>query len=101
MPQQIAIATSHSGFCLSDIVAYFLGYANPGEATMPVHMGGVARNDPRLIQTLEMLGSDASRDREGFSVELHIVTIPDDVDWIIEDYDGDEWVAEVHRTWRW
>jgi hypothetical protein len=28
------------------------------------------------------------------------VDIPDDVKWEIEEYDGNEWVAEVHRTWR-
>ena len=26
--------------------------------------------------------------------------IPDDVEWYVEEYDGIEWVAEVHRTWR-
>jgi hypothetical protein len=31
---------------------------------------------------------------------LKIVEIPDDVDWIIQEYDGTEWVAERHRTWR-
>ena len=30
---------------------------------------------------------------------LKIIEIPDDVDWIIEEYDGNEWVAEKHRTW--
>ena len=30
---------------------------------------------------------------------LKIIEIPDDVDWIIEEYDGAEWVAEKHRTW--
>jgi hypothetical protein len=29
-----------------------------------------------------------------------VVTIPDDVAWTIEEYDGNEWVAEVHRTWK-
>jgi hypothetical protein len=28
------------------------------------------------------------------------VDIPLDIQWTIEEYDGDEWVAEVHRTWR-
>jgi hypothetical protein len=31
---------------------------------------------------------------------LAIVEIPDDVQWIIEENDGMEWVAEKHRTWR-
>ena len=31
--------------------------------------------------------------------DLKIVEVPDDVEWTIKDYDGIEWVAEVHRTW--
>jgi hypothetical protein len=31
--------------------------------------------------------------------ELRIADVPDDVKWTIEEYDGQEWVAEVHRTW--
>jgi hypothetical protein len=27
------------------------------------------------------------------------VDIPDDVNWYIEEYDGNEHVAERHRTW--
>lgn len=30
---------------------------------------------------------------------LKVVEIPEDVDWQIDEYDGLEWVAEVHRTW--
>lgn len=36
-------------------------------------------------------------------VEFHqlikVVEVPDDVDWDIADYDGMEWVEEIHRTW--
>ena len=56
----------------------------------------IERNDPFLIQVVEELGFEAS---DLFS-ELKVVEIPDDVDWIIQDYDGREWVAEKHRTWR-
>ena len=31
--------------------------------------------------------------------QLKIVEIPDDVKWIVEEYDGIELIAEVHRTW--
>ena len=43
---------------------------------------------------------DKSSDTDG---KLKIVEIPDDVPedgWTIQDYDGKEWVAEKHRTWR-
>jgi hypothetical protein len=29
-----------------------------------------------------------------------VVEIPDGVEWEIAEYDGLEWVAEKHRTWR-
>lgn len=56
----------------------------------------IARDDPALVQTVEELGEKAN----GKYSWLKVVEIPDDVDWYIEEYDGDEWVAEKHRVWR-
>ena len=56
----------------------------------------IERNDPILVQVVEEMGSNA----DGSVAELKIVEVPDDVEWMIEEYDGTEWVAEVHRTWR-
>jgi hypothetical protein len=56
----------------------------------------VKRDNPLLVQVVEELG-ELANDR--FS-ELKIVEVPDGVDWYIEEYDGLEWVAEQHRTWR-
>lgn len=53
------------------------------------------RNDPALVQTVEELGDKAA----GRYSSLKIVEIPDDVKWEIDEYDGLEWVAEVHRKW--
>lgn len=53
------------------------------------------RDDPVLVQVVRELGSAAG---SRYS-ELKIVEIPSDVEWIIEEYDGLEWVAEKHRTW--
>ena len=54
------------------------------------------RIDPILIQIVEEMGEEAS----GQYSNLKVVEIPDDVDWEIKDYDGVEWIAEKHRTWR-
>lgn len=53
------------------------------------------RTDPDLIAVVEELGAKAS----GRFAQLVIIEIPDDVEWEIEEYDGIEWVSEVHRTW--
>lgn len=55
----------------------------------------VARDDPDLVAVVEELGAKAN----GRHAELKVVDIPDDVNWYIEEYDGQEWVAERHRTW--
>ena len=53
------------------------------------------RSNPILISVVETLREEAN----GAYAELKIVEIPDDVNWCIEEYDGNEWISEVHRTW--
>lgn len=53
------------------------------------------RSDPDLVRVVEELGARAN----GRCAELAVVDIPDDVEYTIEEYDGLEHVAEVHRTW--
>ena len=53
------------------------------------------RNDPDLIKAIEELRKKASAYRS----DIIVIEIPDDVEWIIQDYDGIEWVAEKHRVW--
>lgn len=55
----------------------------------------VARDDPYLVQVIEELGARAN----GRHAKLKVVEIPADVDWEIDEYDGDETIAEKHRTW--
>jgi hypothetical protein len=54
------------------------------------------RNDPHLVQVVEESG-DCVVD-QGID-GLKIVEIPDGISWQIDDYDGNEWVSETHRTW--
>lgn len=60
----------------------------------------IARDDPRLIQIIEELGSGHRTGASGFCAHLRIIEIPDDVEWEIEEYDGNEHVAQKHETWR-
>jgi len=57
--------------------------------------GDIPRDDPHLVQTVEDLGDKAN----GSHAKLRVVEVPDDVKWEVEEYDGMEWVAEVHQTW--
>ena len=55
----------------------------------------IPRDNSLLIKVVEELGVHAN----GHHALLKVVEIPYDVDWLIEEYDGMEWIAEHHRTW--
>lgn len=55
----------------------------------------VPRDDPYLIKIVKELGMAAN----GPHSNLKIVEIPGDIEWLVQEYDGAEWVAEAHRTW--
>lgn len=54
-----------------------------------------SRTDPVLVRVVEQLGNIAS----GQYAKLKVVEIPDDVEWTLESNDGNELIAEKHRTW--
>lgn len=54
------------------------------------------RADPDLIKVIESLGDKAN----GQCAKLEVVEIPDGTDYEVEEYDGREWIAEKHATWR-
>ena len=60
-----------------------------------VHSFGIVRDDPDLIRVVEELSVLAG---DNYS-DLKIIEIPDDVVWELNDYDGREWISEVHRRW--
>lgn len=55
----------------------------------------IPRDDPILVQIVEEMGQESW----GNFAKLKVVEIPDDVNWYVDEYDGIEWVAEVHRKW--
>jgi len=113
--QKIVINTCYGGFgSLSKAAVHRAvelgwviteGYNDQGNYINPkaeVHYGtsysineeNVKRDNKVLVQLIKELGKDISS-----CTNYKVVEIPDDVKWIIEDYDGIEWVAEKHRTW--
>ena len=112
---KIVINTCYGGFGLSDKAilryaelsdiklykkedGYFSHYDTNPEFSDDSYFSSsdIERNSPILIQVVEELKDEAN----GSCANLKVVEIPDDVDWTIEEYDGLEHVAEVHRTWR-
>lgn len=109
---KIVINTIHGGFGLShdamvryaDLKGIKLVAEGTGRSLVPYHYwvdneafrdGDIDRDDPVLVQVVEEMGGKAN----GRYADLKVVEIPDDVQWTIDEYDGSEWVAEVHRTW--
>jgi hypothetical protein len=49
-----------------------------------------------LIEAVKKLKNEA---HGPYSI-LKIVEIPDDIEWQVFASNGEEWIAEKHRTWR-
>lgn len=49
------------------------------------------------VAVVEALGS---KEASGMCAELKVVEIPNYIQFQIEEYDGSEWIAEKHNTWR-
>ena len=56
----------------------------------------IERNDPDLIAVVKEFGEKASGQR----AKLSVVEIPNEIEWEINEYDGNETVEEKHRSWR-
>ena len=101
MPRRILINRKYGGFSLS-VEAKNMYKELTKDIPRPEYWyidSDVRRDDPALLQVVETLGLQACA---GTFAELAIIEIPDDVPhdgWIIQDYDGIEWVAERHRVW--
>jgi hypothetical protein len=92
--QYVVINACYGGFSLSE-KAETLYKEMAGITDPDWYNRDVARDDPYLIKIVRDLKEQAN----GSCAELKIVEVPPDVEWQIEEYDGNEWVAEKHRTW--
>lgn len=55
----------------------------------------INRDDPILVKVVEKLKTEAN----GTHANLKVVKIPNNVEWVIDEYDGLESVEEKHRSW--
>lgn len=93
MPK-IVINTVHGGFSLSQKAVDMLN-DRKGKQSDEFDYWQIPRDDSDLVAIVEKLGREA----DGQYASLKVVEIPEGVDWMIQDYDGVEWIAEKHRTW--
>lgn len=90
----VVINDCYGGFGLSERA--FLQYKKlAGITDQDFYDRDIPRDDPYLIKIVKEMGMTAN----GRHSNLKIVEIPGDVDWLIQEYDGAEWIAERHRTW--
>lgn len=94
---KVVINACYGGFSLSYLAVERYKELSPNSKIDEnvVCYGNIKRNDPLLVQIVEELGEKSS----GKYSKLKVVEIPDDVDWVLQEYDGKEWIAENHRTW--
>lgn len=76
--------------------ALFVTIFTPDEKyVLTSHPHDLDRHHPELIRVIEELGEKAN----GACASLRIVEIPDGTEYVVEEYDGNEHIAEKHRTW--
>ena len=93
---KIVINSCWGGFGLSEQAVARYAELKVGKLPKHWYVGDLERNDPLLVQVVEELGEENA---SGELSKLRIVEIPDDIEWGIHEYDGMEYVEEIHRTW--
>lgn len=94
--RQVVINSAYGGFALSPKALAEYRVLAEMPMSEPLHDGDIRRDDIFLVQVVEALKDEAN----GKWCQLKIVEIPSHIEWSIQEYDGAEWVAEKHRTWR-
>lgn len=112
---RIVINRSYGEFCLShqalirlrelgqrealqeeDTGAYWPQAAGLREPSLNQYGKLIPRDDKHLVRVVEELGEAAN----GHAAILRVMTIPEDVKWVITKIERGEQVSEVHRTWK-
>lgn len=91
---KVVINQCYGGFSLSN--AAIEEYAKrSGKLKSEFYDRKIDRDDIDLVAIVEEMGGAAN----GPCADLAIIEVPDGVEWHVEEYDGNEHIAENHRTW--
>lgn len=90
--RSIVINIDYGGFSLSEEACQILGVGSDETCSGRF----IPRDDPRVIKMISAIGAKRAA---GVHATLAVVRIPFDAKWQIENYDGKEHIAEIHRTW--
>ena len=96
---QVVINTSYSNFAISaDAISLIQKKIKNPKAKSQINAYAFDndRSNPLLVEAVQKLGAKAN----GLYTTLKIVEIPDDIEWQVFASNGEEWIAEKHRTWR-
>jgi hypothetical protein len=91
---KVVINRRFGGFGVSATAWRFLADRGVEETYTAMNHG--PRDDPRLVEAVETLGS---AEASGSYARLVVVEIPDGTDWHIHEYDGSESIHSAHLTW--
>ena len=74
--------------------AYWPAAASPHDPSLNQYLAMIPRDDVKLVRVVEELRSEAN----GHRADLKVVTLPDDVQWVIVKKDGCEEVTQYHGS---
>ena len=103
----IALNRAYGGFKLSDETVRMYKGLSDGEildangSLIPNYRLSfdIPRDDPLLLRVIDFIGTKRA---SAPNTSIEVVQIPADIHhdgWCIQEYDGFEWVSEVHRIW--
>lgn len=100
---KIVINRCYGGFSVTKAVFDEMGlkwdhYGYPDNSDFGIESGNynAYRSHEPLIKAIEKIGLKES---SGRCANLDIVEVPDDIEWQIDEHDGQESVHENHRVW--
>lgn len=94
--KKVIINTCFGGYSLSEKVVLKFNKESGTNMSASEASYKIPRDNDLLIRIIEEVGV---ADAGGLCAELKIIEIPDDIEFVISEYDGIETLHEKHRSW--